>query len=159
EIDQPVLTADLYPTILDLAGLAPTGEVDGVSLLPWIEAGQGDEGRIVCGEYGREAGTAFATDGRFKYVYYARGGIEHLFDVVHDPEDLHNLAHSADHRTTVDELKTALIRYLEQFVRPMVEDGRLVTAEAELDEHALRGRNPCAWRGPMRYGQGYGGGW
>jgi arylsulfatase len=159
EIDAPVLTADLYPTILELAGLVPTGEVDGVSLLPWIAAGGGDSSRIVCGEYGREAGTAFATDGRFKYVYYARGGVEHLFDIVNDPEDLRNLAHSADHGTILGELKTNLIRYLERFERPLVEGGQLVAVEAELDEHALRGRNPCAWRGPMRYGQGYGGGW
>jgi hypothetical protein len=52
-----------------------------------------------------------------------------------------------------------LIRTLERFERPLVQEGRLVAVEAELDEYALRGRNPCAWRGPMRYGQGYGGGW
>ena len=159
DIDEPVLTADLYPTILELAGLAPEHEIDGVSLLPWIEAGKGDDARVICGEYGREAGTAFAADARFKYVYYAQGGIEHLFDALHDPEDLHNLAHSAEHGAVKERLKGALVRYLERFERPLVQDGRLIAVEAELDEHALRGRNPCAWRGPMRYGQGYGGGW
>jgi arylsulfatase A-like enzyme len=163
EIDTPVLTADLYPTILELAGLAPEEDIDGVSLLPWIEAGRGDRqsagARIVCGEYGREAGTAFATNGRFKYVYYARGGVEHLFDVVDDPEDLRNLAHHADHSAVMAELRSNLVRTLERFERPLVQDGQLVAVKAGLDEHALRGRNPCAWRGPMRYGQGYGGGW
>ena len=79
--------------------------------------------------------------------------------MVDDPEDLHNLARDADRGAILRELKTSLIRYLERFARPLVEGGRLVAVEAELDEHALRGRNPCAWRGPMRYGQGYGGGW
>jgi hypothetical protein len=41
----------------------------------------------------------------------------------------------------------------------MVQNGRLIGLGAELDEFALRGRNPCTWRGPMRYGQGYGQGW
>jgi arylsulfatase A-like enzyme len=159
EIDTPALTIDLYPTILELAGLRAQGETDGVSLLPWIQQGHGEEGRIVCGEYGRGMGTAFATDGRFKYVYYAHGGIEHLFDVIRDPDDLHNLSHSAEHERHVGRLKTALIDYLERFGRPLVKDGQLVALDVDIDEYALRGRNPCAWRGPMRYGQGYGGGW
>jgi arylsulfatase A-like enzyme len=157
------LTADLYPTFLDLAGLLPGDAVDGRSLVPWIEAGQGggqsSGPRVVCGECGRGTGTAFAADGRFKYVYYAKGGIEHLFDVVNDPEDLHNLAGSAEHNAVLQRLKQALISYLAEFERPLVADGQLIAVEMELDEHALRGRNPAAWRGPMRYGQGYGGGW
>jgi len=72
---------------------------------------------------------------------------------------LHNLSHSAEHEGDMEQLKAALIDYLERFERPLVEDGRLVVLDADLDEYALRGRNPCAWRGPMRYGQGYGGGW
>ena len=159
EIDTPVLTADLYPTLLDLAGLAPTGEVDGRSLLPMIEAGSGDEGRVICGEYGRGRGTAFAANGAYKYVYYAGGGVEHLFDSVSDPEDLTNLARDARYETVKSELKAVLIRYLEKFGRPMVQDGQLVAHDVKLDEYALRGQNPAAWRGPMRYGQGYGGGW
>jgi arylsulfatase len=159
EIDAPVLTADLHPTILELAGLAPEGEgTDGRSLLSWMQAGRGEE-RIVCGEYGRGGGTVFATDGKLKYVYYAHGGVEHLFDVVHDPDDLHNLSHSAEHEGSMERLKAALIDYLGGFERPLVEGGQLVVLDADLDVAALRGRNPCAWRGPMRYGQGYGGGW
>jgi arylsulfatase len=158
EIDTPVLTVDLYPTILELAGLLPQGETDGTSLLPWIQAAKSEE-RIVCGEYGRGNGTAFATDGKLKYIYYAWGGIEHLFDLVNDPDDLKNLAQDARYDTAKHQLKAAAIRYLEQFNRPMVQDGQWVALDVELDEFDLRGRNPCAWRGPMRYGQGYGGGW
>jgi arylsulfatase A-like enzyme len=159
QIDAPVLTADLYPTILDLAGLSSEQSgVDGRSLLPWLEAGTG-ESRVICGEHGRDYGTAFATDGRFKYIYYAQGGIEHLFDVINDPDDLQNLAHRRELEKDRMRLKGTLIDHLERFDRPLVQDGQLVEIDADLDEHALRGRNPCAWRGPMRYGQGYGGGW
>jgi arylsulfatase A-like enzyme len=159
EIETPVLTADLHPTILELAGLSPPPSgADGRSLLPWLKAGSG-EARVICGEHGHGSGTAFSTDGQFKYIYYARGGIEHLFDVVNDPDDLHNLSHSPDHEIHLERLKAALIDYLERFDRPLIEDGQFIVQDADLDEYALRGRNPCAWRGPMRYGQGYGGGW
>ena len=159
EIDAPVLTADLHPTLLELAGLSPQeGGTDGRSLLPWMQAGTGGE-RVICGEYGSGYGTAFATDARLKYVYYARGGVEHLFDVVNDPDNLHNLSHDAQCDAEKGRLKAAAIAYLGRFERPMVRDGELVALDPDLDEYALRGRNPCAWRGPMRYGQGYGGGW
>ena len=159
EIDTPTLTADLHPTILDLAGLEPQGQAqDGRSLLPGLASGE-NEARTIYGEYGHGSGTAFATDGQHKYVYYAQGGVEHLFDAIDDPENLTNLAHLNSLEKKKKTLRNGLIRYLEHFERPMVQDSKLVAAGAELDEYALRGRNPCAWRGPMRYGQGYGGGW
>lgn len=174
EIDTPVLTADLYPTILDLAGLefeaapeAVDAAVDGVSLLPLIlenarpgEPGQGDTPRVVCGECGQaENGTAFATDGRFKYIYYTQGGVEHLFEIETDPDNLRNLAHEADYAAVKARLKDHLIAYLTRFDRPMVSQGQLLATEPELDALSLHARNPWAWRGPMRYGQGYGGNW
>jgi arylsulfatase A-like enzyme len=153
----PALTADLCPTILDLAGLAPTAPGDGHSLLPVLAAGEG-ETRTICGEFGREGSTAFATDGAYKYVYYANGGIEHLFDARNDPDDLHDLARDPALAETRDRLRAALIDYLAGFDRPLVQDGALVVRALALDEaahHALRGQNPAAWRGPMHYGQGY----
>lgn len=159
EIDAPALTVDLHPTILELAGLAARQDCDGRSLLPALATGEGDPARIICGEYGREDGTAMACDGRYKYVYYARGGVEQLFDVAADPDNLINLADDPAQAGVKERLRAHLISYLEGFGRPLVAQGELVAKEAALDEKALRGRNPCAWRGPMRYGQGYGGGW
>ncbi len=160
EIDTPILTADLYPTVLELAGLSPPDEIDGVSLLSCIREGRGDTGRILCGECGpAENGTAFATDGHFKYIYYTKGGIEQLFDLHQDPDNLHNLAREPQHARTKDRLRGQLVAYLERFRRPMVRDGELLVTDPTLDEAALHVRNPWAWRGPLRYGQGYGGNW
>jgi hypothetical protein len=39
----------------------------------------------------------------------------------------------------------------------MVADGDLVARAVAVDDDALRRQNPWAWRGPMHYGQGYGG--
>lgn len=159
-VDEPILTADLHPTFLELAGLAPAPDSDGISLLPAIATGGPGPGRVVCGEYGHEANAnAFATDGRYKYIYYSQGGVEHLFDIHADRENLHNLAGEEALAGEKLRLRQALIDYLARFERPLVQGGELIRTEPALDETALRSRNPWAWRGPIRYGRGYGGNW
>jgi arylsulfatase len=125
--DMAVLTADIPATILDVAGLEPGEAMDGVSLLPY----RGDRDRIVCGE---TDDSAFAADGVFKYIYYPDGGVEHLFNVRNDPDDMHDLgAHPARER-----LRSALIDFLAGFERPMVADGALVRVDHPLDEEIGR---------------------
>jgi arylsulfatase A-like enzyme len=159
DFDDPILTADLFPTVMDLAGLEPDTEVDGISLLPAIASGRMAE-RIVCGECSHDDDTTvFATDGRYKYVYYYRGGVEQLFDIAKDRENLHNLAHLAQYDEQKARLRTRLLEYLTGFERSIVADGDFASGDPTLDEKALHARNPWAWRGPMRWGQGYGGGW
>ena len=144
--DAPVLTADIAPTLLELAGLTPAPEMDGLSLLKQPER------RVIFGETSE---SVFATDGAFKYVYYFEGGIEHLFHTAEDPDDLRNLAGEPACARRQDQLKSQLIAYLGRNRRPGVADGALRSLEGELDFDALRARNSAAWRGPLRYGQGY----
>ncbi len=126
EVHSPVLTADLFPTVLDMAGTALPDEIDGVSLMPQIASGQAVE-RIVCGEFGRPGNAmAFATDGHWKYIYYVQGGVEHLFDMATDPDNLHNLVHDATYAGETTRLKQELIAYLARHDRPLVVDGRLM---------------------------------
>jgi len=153
-VDSPALTADVVPTLLELAGLARDDECDGVSMLAALASSDDPAGRVVCGECGQ---TAFATDGRFKYVYYADGGVEHLFDMAADPDDLLNVAGRDGNCAILGTLRDALVAHLARFDRPMVQDGELTATHEPIDEDALRARNPCAWRGPMRGGQGYDG--
>ncbi|MCP4396687.1 MAG: sulfatase-like hydrolase/transferase [bacterium] len=155
--DMPALTADITPTIFGLVGLKAPEDIDGISLLPTIKGGEASSShsmpsRIVCGE---TPNSVFATDGHFKYIYYFLGGIEHLFNVSNDLDDLYNLAERAECRDTLLTLKQALIAYFEQFDRPCVQNGKFVTIEREFDKSVLRTKNPMAWRGPLRYGQGY----
>ncbi len=152
EIDAPVLTADICPTLLDFAGLEPNLDIDGVSLLPAIQHGPGLEDRVIFGESDL---SAFAIAGQHKYIYYPEGAIEHLFDIKNDPNDLNNLAADSQYQDTLNNLRRQLIEYLSQFNRPMVENGDFVCLALQIDESALRAENPMAWRGPLRYGQGY----
>ena len=143
---EPVLTADIVPTLLELAGLAPDNEMDGVSLLAQ------PENRVIFGE---TSDSVFATDGAFKYVYYFEGGTEHLFHIEADPSDSRNLSGDTAFALRQENLKSRLIEYLQRNQRPCIVNDALRNDEAELDIDALRAKNAAAWRGPLRYGDGY----
>ena len=107
--------------------------------------------------FGETRSSVFATDGRFKYIYYLDGGVEHLFNVATDLDDLHNLAADPSVAGEKKRLKHALQAYLAQHERPVLdENGEFVVVRRQLDKTALRAENMAAWRGPLRYGQGYG---
>ena len=146
-VSTPALTADIAPTLLELAGLQPDSAMDGRSLLRLPRE------RLIFGE---TRDSVFATDGRLKYIYYFAGGFEQLFAPGSDPDDLHNLAGQNDYAAAQAALKAALIDYLRANGRPAVVDDDLLIKDASLDLDELRARNTAAWRGPLRYGQGYG---
>ena len=144
---KPVLTADIVPTLLQLAGLSPDPQMDGISLLH-----QPDDRTL----YGETTQSVFAVNRDFKYIYYFDHGIEQLFDVNADANDCHNLAAQPELAGVLDSLKAGLIRYLQANQRPAVAGDELLVIESELDIDKLRAQNTAAWRGPLRYGQGYG---
>ncbi|MCY3916453.1 MAG: sulfatase-like hydrolase/transferase [Chloroflexi bacterium] len=146
-VDTPALTADIAPTLLELAGLQPDEAMDGISLLRL------PVDRVI---YGESRDSVFATDGCLKYIYYFAGGVEQLFDVRSDPDDRHNLAGKPAYAAAQAALKAGLIDCLCANERPAVVDGDLLTSDMSLDLDELRARNSAAWRGPLRYGQGYG---
>ncbi len=144
---KPALTADIAPTLLELAGLHPDEAMDGISLLRLPKE------RVI---YGETRDSVFATDGLLKYIYYFAGGGGQLFDARGDPDDRHNLAGKPEYTAAQAALKARLIDYLRANERPAVIDGDLLVRDMSLDMDELRARNSAAWRGPLRYGQGYG---
>ena len=146
-VSTPALTADITPTLLELAGLTADAAMDGRSLLSLPEE------RVI---YGETRESVFACDGRFKYIYYFNGAAEQLFDLSSDHDDRCNLAGLSTVANVQAELRAGLISYLRANDRPGIVDGDLLETEATLDFDELRARNTAAWRGPLRYGQGYG---
>lgn len=147
-VKTPVMTADIPTTLLELAGLSPNPDADGRSLLNLPDE------RVI---YGETRFSSFSTDGHYKYIRYLHGGIEHLFDVTKDPDDLHNLATSEAYQTQKEHLREALRAYLEKHRRPLINpDGSFRIEHGVIDIDELRAQNHSAWRGPLRYGQGYG---
>jgi arylsulfatase A-like enzyme len=151
-VTTPVLTADIVPTFYDLAGLEADAACDGTSLLPVLAGEKGN--RVIHGVCG---GTAFACDRRWKYIYYTDGGVEHLFDNEADPTDCESRAADPPCTAEVERLRASLKAYLAKHNSPLLEDGELAVREVQVDEARARADNPFAYRGPMRYGQGYDG--
>lgn len=111
---------DIFPTILDMAKVAQyTGndKAPGQSFLPLL-AGKTDSFRedvVVYDEYGPVRMIRTET---YKYVHCLPGGPDQLFDLVHDPEELENLADRPEYRPIKLKLYRKLTQWFEAHVYP-----------------------------------------
>jgi len=113
-LQQYVYLLDLFPTLCDLSGVAVPATVEGRSLRPLLE----DPARSV-----RDT-LYFAycdlirsvKDRRYKLIEYA-GAVRttQLFDLVHDPEERHNLHGLPAYESTVQALRQELCRYRDEW--------------------------------------------
>ncbi len=128
----PVDLLDLYPTILEAAGLdaAPEmGDRPGRSLLEIAQAPDEPE-RVVFSEYhaaGSNTAGFMVRKGRWKFHYYVRFRPE-LFDLETDPEELHDLAADPAHAEVVRAMEAELRRIC---------DPEAVDAQAKRDQLAM----------------------
>ncbi len=90
--DQVVGLQDLMPTILDAAGAPIPDSVDGRSVLSLIRQPETAWRDYLHGEHTGPLGMQYLTDGKEKYIWYTQTGEEQLFDLVGDPNELHNQA-------------------------------------------------------------------
>jgi len=102
--EAPVSQQDIMPTILNAAGADIPENVEGRSMLPLLTASSLDVGwrEFVHGEhsacYNENLAVQFLTDGKEKYIWYTRTGEEQFFDLINDPNELHNLAETSKGR-------------------------------------------------------------
>ncbi|WP_129667930.1 sulfatase-like hydrolase/transferase [Phytoactinopolyspora endophytica] len=126
QIDRPVSTIDLPPTLLAAAGLDVPAEMHGRSMLPLIT----DPGGSAAADWPEEVfiqisesqvGRAIRTS-RWKYCVtapdvdpWAAASSDHyleteLYDLQHDPYELDNLVGLPSHREIADELRGRMLR-------------------------------------------------
>ncbi len=103
---QPVELLDLYPTLLDLAGLDADPALEGLSLRPLI-ADPDEPRRPALTTH--NPGNHSIRDRRWRYIRYADGS-EELYDHQADPHEWHNLAGMPEHQSTIQRLRAHLPR-------------------------------------------------
>jgi choline-sulfatase len=130
--ETPVELTDLYPTILEAAGIDPTphmGERPGESLRRL--AGQAPRSeRVVLSQYhaaGSNTAGFMLRKGRWKYHHYVRFAPE-LFDLEADPEELVDLASDPAHAEVLRDMQRELQRIC---------DPQAVDALAKQDQRAM----------------------
>jgi len=102
---------DLYPTLADLAGLKPSGRLDGASLRPLLKdpSARWDRPAYTQVQRGLFPGYSVRTE-RWRYTEWddATKGAQ-LYDETADPHEYHNLIDDPKHAEVVAELK-ALVK-------------------------------------------------
>jgi arylsulfatase len=114
---------DVMPTLLDAAGLPVPEGLDGKSLLPVARGEQAQVREFLHGEhlcFGQSV--HYLTDGREKYIWWSGTGREQRFDLVNDPQELHDLGSDLTWRAR-------LIATLTDRPEKFVEKGMLITGK------------------------------
>ena len=122
QIDGLVLSIDIAPTILDIAGAEIPETVQGRSLVPLLN-GETDEIRdsAYMEYYSHENPMPWTVDldyrvvrkGKYKYIYWLRfPGDAELYDLNADPHELNNLIGDPDLAATVDGLHLEMQKHV-----------------------------------------------
>lgn len=99
--EEPVSLVDLYPTLVDLAGLSAKAGLDGESLKPQLENPAAGRQRPALSTYLR--GNHAVSGRRYRYIRYLDGS-EELYDRRQDPHEWVNLAGRPEHAGAKQEL-------------------------------------------------------
>jgi arylsulfatase A-like enzyme len=116
---QFALNIDVAPTFLDLAGVRPPASIHGRSLVPAMRGNARGWRQTFLGEYFEEQQfpripTWQAVRGeRWKYTRYpALSGMDELYDLRDDPEEMNNLVSSVATQSTLRSMSAELDRLL-----------------------------------------------
>ncbi len=114
-----VESLDIYPTLVELAGLPPQNELEGRSLVPMLKSPTAKWDKpaySIWSEDGKTVhGVAVRTE-QWRYAEYGKDGVNGamLLDPK-DPDELKNLADDPKHKSVVAELSALARRYAAAF--------------------------------------------
>ena len=99
-IHQAVELLDIYPTLLELAGLPANPSNEGKSLVPLLDQ-ESDSTAVAITTYGKNNHSMINM--RYRYIHY-ENGVEELYDLQNDPGERHNISNVI----ALDSLKKAM---------------------------------------------------
>lgn len=104
---------DFYPTLADLCGLEPPGNLEGVSLAPLLNDPASSVKDAAFSQVqweNRIFGRTVRTD-RYRYIrWQGDGGGEELYDHHNDPREFTNLVSAAEHSEALNHMRSLLER-------------------------------------------------
>ena len=102
---RPAELLDLYPTLVDLCGLAPRTGLEGLSLVPQLKDAAAARERPALTTH--NPGNHAVRSERWRYIRYA-DGTEELYDLQADPREWDNLAGDPQHAAVIAEHRKGL---------------------------------------------------
>lgn len=117
KIDAPIYLQDVVPTALKLAG-APVDGVDFKSLLPLLKNEKAPHYDAIYGAYFDRQ--RMITQGDWKLISYPKIGVDRLFNLKKDPQEMKDLVNNPEYAAQLRELRAALSDLSEQMNDPML---------------------------------------
>ena len=142
--DKLVSLMDLLPTIAGFTGNeVKNANFEGIDLIDMVRRDK--EREYLTGIYFGDGDYFYILNKKYKYIYYPEDGVEQLFDIENDREDMVDLSKNANFSGVLTELKCELIKYHEETGSEFVNNGEFVPLEKKNDTTAQRRAN--SWPG------------
>lgn len=138
---------DLLPTMLSLADAPLDKQVDGIDLSAVItDPSKGRPYYISqCGETPLQKYMIASRE--WKYIYHQLGGVEELYDQLHDPHELNNLADAPQHQDVKSLLRNELLHWcIDNGDAAMIAEGDLAVSSREPFNAPAKPANPFGRR-------------
>lgn len=131
---QPAELMDIYPTLIELSGVPPRDDLEGLSLLAQLKDAATKRERPAITSHNQ--GNHGIRSERWRYIRYADGS-EELYDMESDPNEWTNLAGEAEHAATIAAHK----KWLPEIDLPPAKGSshRILTYDPKTDEAVWQG--------------------
>jgi arylsulfatase A-like enzyme len=132
---QPAELLDIYPTLVDLAGLPPRDDLEGHSLQPQLKSATAERRWPAITSHNQ--GNHGIRTLRWRYIRYADGS-EELYDLSKDPHEWQNLAGESQYASVLEEHRG----WLPKIDRPPAAGSasRVLTYDRQSDEAVWEGQ-------------------
>lgn len=109
-VSEPVSLIDVFPTVLECAGVREWLPVDGVSLLPYCKGEPLKDRAVFCENHSEATSTPcfMVRKGDYKYTYIHNGETQ-LYNVVRDPGEWDNLSGRREFAEVEQELRSLIL--------------------------------------------------